>query len=374
MIERHQLNAIPRVPESLDVSLTGMCNLRCRYCFYADAMAALNDLPADDWRAFFAEAGAIGVRRLTLSGGEVFTRPDLFALIDGAIENGMRYGILTNGTLISEATVAAFNEGKRRIRLDSIQVSIDGSSSAIHDLSRPPASFERALRGLRLLKEHNFPVTARVTINHHNVHDLPNIARLLLDDIGLRSFSTNSADRFGSARCSGQDVLLSTEEWRIALRTMAKLSRSYPGRISATAGPLAFAEDAARIKSVLASGGTGLPGRGTLSACGGVFSKMAVLHNGAIVPCNMLPTMIMGKIGFTPLDDVWLHGREINVLRRRYETPITSIAGCTDCRYASFCTGGCPAVVYARYGRLDAVDPGSCYKKYRAENYVPLRP
>jgi len=372
MIERHQLNAIPRVPESLDVSLTGMCNLRCRYCFYADEMAALDDLPTDSWLTFFAEAGAIGVQRLTLSGGEVFTRPDLFTLLDGIIENRMRYSILTNGTLISDDEIAALEEGKRRLRLDLIQVSIDGSSSAIHDLSRPPASFDRALRGLRLLKEDGLPVTARVTINRHNVHDLPNIARLLLDDIGLRSFSTNSADRFGSARCSGQDVLLSTEEWRIALRTMAKLSRSYPGRISATAGPLAFAEDADRIEGIMASGGTGLPGRGVLSACGGVFSKMAVLHNGAMVPCNMLPTMIMGKIGFSPLDDVWLHGREINILRERYETPITSIAGCSDCRYAGFCTGGCPAVVYGLYGRLDAIDPGSCYKKYREGSYAPL--
>lgn len=376
MTEGLRLNAIPdglsRIPDSLDVSLTGKCNLHCRYCFYADAMAALDDLPTDDWLAFFEEAGAIGVRRLTLSGGEVFTRPDLFAMIDGVIKNGMRYSILTNGTLISGATIAAFNEGKRRLRLDSIQVSIDGSSPAVHDLSRPPASFERALRGLRLLKVHDFPVTVRVTINRHNVHDLSNIARLLFEDVGVRSFGTNSADRFGSARCYGQDILLSPEDWDIAVKTMADLARSYPGRVSAASGPLAFAEDVARIESALASGETGLPSRGTLSACGGVFSRMAILHNGAIVPCNMLPTMIMGKVGFTPLDEVWLHGSEINILRERYETPVTSIAGCRDCRYAGFCTGGCPAVVYARHGRLDAVDPGSCYKKQLEKKYVPL--
>jgi SynChlorMet cassette radical SAM/SPASM protein ScmE len=376
MTEGPRLNATPdglsRIPDSLDVSLTGKCNLRCQYCFYADAMAALDDLPTDNWLAFFEEAGEIGVRRMTLSGGEVFTRPDLFALIDGVVKNGMRYSILTNGTLISDATIAAFNEGKRRLRLDFIQVSIDGSSPAIHDQSRPPASFERALRGLRLLKEHGFPATVRVTINRHNVHDLPNIARLLLEDVGVRSFSTNSADRFGSARCYGQDILLSLEEWDIAVKTMADLARSYPGCISAASGPLAFAENVARIESALARGETGLPRRGTLSACGGVFSKMAILHNGAIVPCNMLPTMIMGMVGFTPLDEAWLHGREINILRERYETPVTSIAGCRDCRYTGFCTGGCPAVVYARHGRLDAVDPGSCYKKQLEKKHVPL--
>jgi SynChlorMet cassette radical SAM/SPASM protein ScmE len=220
---------LPGAPASLEVSLTGKCDLRCKYCFFADEMAALGDLPAERWQAFFTEAGSIGVQRLTLSGGEVFTRPDLFELIDGIIENRMRYGILTNGTLIDEKVIDAFGKGKRRMRLDSIQVSIDGSTAAVHDASRPPKSFDRALRGLKLLKENGFPVTCRVTINRHNVHDLANIAKLLLEDVGLRAFGTNSADRFGSARCYGQDVVLSDEEWDIAVRAMKELCAKYPG-------------------------------------------------------------------------------------------------------------------------------------------------
>ncbi|MDM7926612.1 MAG: radical SAM protein, partial [bacterium] len=309
---------VPSAPEDIDVSLTGKCNLACRYCFYADEMAALDDLPARRWTDFFMEAGGIGVQRLTLSGGEVFTRPDLFPLIDSLIENRMRYSILTNGTLIDERVIASFGEGKRRLRLDSIQVSIDGSTSAVHDASRPPASFDRALRGLRLLKAAGFPVTVRVTINRHNVHDLPAISRLLLDDVGLRSFGTNSADRFGSARCYGQDVVLSSEEWDSAVQTLRELLARYPGRIQASAGPLAFAEDMERIGKAVAEGRTELPGRGRLSACGGVFSKMAVLHDGSIVPCNLLPGQVMGKIGETPLQEAWLNGRDIRVLRERY--------------------------------------------------------
>ncbi len=363
---------LPGAPEELEISLTGKCNLRCKYCFYADEMAALDDLPAQRWQDFFSEAGGIGVHRLTLSGGEVFTRPDLFALIDSLIENKMRYSILTNGTLINEKVIASFNEGKRRPRLDSIQVSIDGSRAAVHDLSRPPASFERALRGLRLLKEKGFPVAVRVTINRHNVHDLPNIARLLLDDVGLNSFGTNSADRFGSARCYGQDVVLTKDEWDFAVKIMKDLITKYPGRINAAAGPLAFAENVAEIETAMADGKTGLPRRGKLSACGGVFSKMGILHDGSMVPCNMLPTMVMGKIGETPLQEIWLLGHHINVLRKRYETPITTIPGCENCRFAGFCTGGCPAIVFAQHNTLDAVDRENCYKKYVERKNVPV--
>jgi SynChlorMet cassette radical SAM/SPASM protein ScmE len=363
---------LPGAPPSLEISLTGKCNLRCQYCFYADEMQALNDLPTKTWLNFFAEAGGIGVQRLTLSGGEVFTRPDFFSLVDSVIENRMRYSILTNGTLINEKVIAAFSVGKRRKRLDSIQVSIDGSIAAIHDLSRPPKSFDRALNGLRLLKANSFPVTVRVTINRHNVHDLANIAQLLLDDIGLKAFGTNSADRFGSARCYGQDVVLSPEEWDVAVKSMEDLALRYPGRINAAAGPLAFANQAAEIEKSIEEGRTSLHRRGKLSACGGVFSKMAVLHDGSIVPCNMLPTMVIGKIGQMPLREAWINGRHINILRKRFETPITTIPGCEDCRYVKFCTGGCPAVVFARHGTLDAVDLEYCFKKYMEGKNAPL--
>jgi radical SAM protein with 4Fe4S-binding SPASM domain len=99
---------------------------------------------------------------------------------------------------------------------------------------------------------------------------------------------------------------------------------------------------------------------------------MAILHDGAIVPCNMLPTMVMGKIGETRLDEAWLTGREIHVLRERFHTPVITIPGCENCDFAGFCTGGCPAVIFARQGTLQAVDLETCYKKYVEEQHVSL--
>ena len=43
---------LPAAPVSLDISLTGKCNLRCRYCFYADEMVSLSDLPTERWLDF----------------------------------------------------------------------------------------------------------------------------------------------------------------------------------------------------------------------------------------------------------------------------------------------------------------------------------
>jgi SynChlorMet cassette radical SAM/SPASM protein ScmE len=335
-------------------------------------MAALQDLPKERWLSFFQEMGSLGVQRVTLSGGEAFTRPDIFELIDGLIDNKMRYSMLTNGTLITEETLDAFGTGKRLQRLDSVQFSIDGSCAEVHDASRPPKSFDRAMRGLRLMKESGFPLAVRVTVNRYNLHDLENIARLLLEDVGLRSFGTNEADRFGSAKCYGQDVMLTPEERLLAMQTLSSLAKRYSGRIAAAAGPLAMAKMIEDINQRLSRGERGMPGRGTLCSCGGALHKLAVLHDGTIVPCNLLPELKMGEIGKKPLLEAWLHGEAINALRRRRSIPLSSLPECQGCGYTGFCAGGCPAVVYAKSGRLDAIDSGVCYRRFKEEYHDSL--
>ncbi|MFO7676098.1 MAG: radical SAM protein [bacterium] len=358
---------LPRAPRQLNLSITGRCNLKCRYCFYADEMAALSDMPAARWHGLFEEAGRLGVQRVSLSGGETFMRQDLFELIDGIIANRMRYSILTNGTLISEDTLRAFAVGKRRLRLDSIQVSIDGSRAEIHDRSRPPKSFDRALAGLRLLKGAGFPMTVRVTVNRANLDDIENIARLLFEDVGLAGFSTNEVAQMGSARCDGSSVVLTPADRRRAMASLTRLNEKYNGRINASAGPLDLARRFAVIEDSLAHGRDSLPGRGTLSACGCVFSNMAVLHDGTMVPCSLLPKLVMGVVGLHSLSEAWRSSPAINALRYRRDIPLSFLPECRDCRYAGFCTGGCPATVAARYGRLNARDPLVCYRIFKGE-------
>ncbi len=354
-------NQLMSTPRSVDIALTGRCNLSCKYCFYADEMTAGSDLPTERWLAFFEELGGLGVMDVSLTGGEVFTRQDLFELIDGIIANRMRYSILSNGTLITEQILAQFEIGKRRTRLNSIQVSIDGSTAEIHNKSRP-GSFDRALRGLRLLAENDFPVTVRVTINKHNVDDLENIARLLLEDVGLPSFGTNEAFPMGSGKCTGESVILTREQRQQAMDILVALNENYQGRISAQAGPLAMARELADIQARMARGETGKPGRGTLAACGGVFNKMSVNHDGTLLPCTLLPSLPMGVIGEGDLQEMWLNHPSINAVRERRSIPTETLDTCHDCVYAGFCTAGCPGMAINATGKLNARDPMSCYR------------
>jgi SynChlorMet cassette radical SAM/SPASM protein ScmE len=354
-------------PESVDIAITGRCNLHCKYCFYADEMAALSDLPTERWLAFFEELGRLAVQRVCLTGGEVFTRPDLFDLIDGVVASRMRYSLLSNGTLITEQALAQFERGKRRRRLDSIQVSIDGSCAAIHDKSRP-ASFERALRGLRLLVEAGFPATVRVTINRHNVDDLEAIARLLLEDVGLPGFGTNEAFPCGIMERQAEGIMLAPAQRLRTMRTLTELAARYEGRIGAQAGPLALAREFKKVDEALAAGESSSPGRGTLCGCGGVFNKIAVLHDGTLVPCHVLAALRLGTAGVDDLRRVWREHPLLNAVRQRRTIPLQSLDTCRDCAYHGFCTGGCPGGAVFLTGELNARNPLDCYRVHRGED------
>lgn len=354
-------------PRSVSISITGKCNLKCNYCFYANEMEGLKDLPTATWLKFFEQLAEIGVMDVSLTGGEALLRPDIFELIDGIIANRMRYNILSNGTLISEKLLKNFEQGKRRLRLDYIQVSIDGSRAEIHDQSRPN-SFDRAILGLKLLKDAGVPVAVRTTINRANLNDLENIAKLLFEDIGVKSFSTNEAMPIGSGCRSDANMSLTAKDKMIAMATIGRLQRRYPGRLSAQAGPQAKRKIYAEMVHARRTGemATGWK-MGYLSACGCVFSKIDILHDGSIVPCCMLSGLTLGNITANLLIDIWNNHLIMKALRERRSIPMSAVPGCESCEWNCNCNGSCPGLAHQLTGDFNHANPDDCFKKFLQE-------
>jgi SynChlorMet cassette radical SAM/SPASM protein ScmE len=355
-------------PETVSIAITGRCNLKCAHCFYADEMVARSDLPTERWLVFLDELGGLAVQSITLTGGEAFTRPDLWELIDSIIANRMRYDFLTNGTLITEKTLEAFSMGKRRQRLNSIQISIDGSCPEVHDRFRGPGAFDKALKGLRLLKEAGFPVTVRVTVNRYNLDDLEDVSRLLLEDVGIGAFSTNDAMPMGSGCQNRESIALTLQEQRRAMEILVGLSERYNGRVAAMAGPLAKAKSFAEMERARATEEkTSRWHMGYLTSCGGVFNKLDVLHDGGIVPCHMLHRLVMGKVGEDPVKEIWRDHPTLVALRERRKIPMNQVPGCEDCEWAPYCNGGCPGLAHELTGDFNRANPWDCYKRFVEE-------
>ncbi len=356
---------VMHTPRSVDIEITSRCNLRCRYCYYFDNPAVqYRDLPTEEWLKFFDELGRCAVMNVTLQGGEPFICTDLPELIDGIVRNRMRFDILSNGALIDDDIAAYIADTGR---CDSVQVSVDGSGPDAHDACRGEGSFEGAIMGIHTLRRHGVSVAVRVTIHRHNVHDLEAIAHLLIEDIGLAGFSTNSAGYLGSCRQNADQVLLNIQDRMEAMETLLRLSERYNGCISAQAGPLAEAQMWCEMEGARKKDAPFFPNGGYLTGCGCHNSKINVRADGAITPCSMLPQMELGRINQDSLTEVWQNHPDLNRLRLRHTIPLTEFEFCAGCPYIPYCTGNCPGLAYTITGQVDHPSPDACLRKFLKE-------
>lgn len=154
----HPPGAPPEQPllhlDVLWVQVAGtLCNLACTHCFvtcgpHEERHAMMT--PAEV-AARLAEALALGVKEVYLTGGEPFLNPDIEQIVEATLAH-VPVTLLTNGTLFTERRVAWLAALSRRSRYAlELRVSLDGADEAAHDAFRGAGAWRRALAGLRLL-------------------------------------------------------------------------------------------------------------------------------------------------------------------------------------------------------------------------------
>jgi SynChlorMet cassette radical SAM/SPASM protein ScmE len=353
---------IMRMPRELDIELTAKCNLRCKYCyFFENENLEYTDLSTQEWTQFFDELGSIGVMKVTLAGGEPFFRSDLKELIDSVVKNRMRFALLSNGGLITD-DIAAYI--KKSGRCDSVQISLDGSCAAIHDIGRGKGSFVGAIRGLEILRKHDINTPVRFTIHHFNVDDLEDAAKFLLEDLGLKMFSTNSAGYFGNCRKNAEEIMLTHADRIKAMKTLVDLNKKYDGRISAAAGPLADAKYFGKMQKASDENAPPFKKGGHLMACGCYNNKLSIRCDGGISPCNMLPNINLGFINKDKIIDIWQNSIALNELRQREKIELSSFEFCKSCDFTDYCTGNCPGLAYNLTQKVNHPSPDACYRNF----------
>jgi SynChlorMet cassette radical SAM/SPASM protein ScmE len=351
-------------PREIDVELTSHCNLRCRYCyFFNNPGVEYSDLSTAAWLKFFAECGAAGVMRLRLAGGEPFYREDILELIAGVVKNRMRFSLLSNGGLITDERAAFI---ARTGRCDSIQISLDGGRAEIHDSVRGRGAFAQAVRGIKLLRHHGIPVAVRCTIHRHNVDYLEETAAFILEELELSKFSTNAAGYFGLCQNNAADLMLTIEDRVKAMRILDRLDRIYPGRIEATAGPLADLKSWRRMEEMRSRGDAHFSNLGVLSGCGCHLTKIGVRSDGHFTVCNMINGISLGAINRERLVEIWKDHPVLAQFRNRRKISLRKFVYCRECDFADYCTGNCPAAAFTLTGDPQQPAPDSCYRRFLA--------
>lgn len=135
-------------PDTLQISLTSRCNLRCEMCSAWKNAKKEDELTLEEVKGVISQCQKWGVKEINLCGGEPLISESIFDVIKFAKASDMKVILTTNGTLITE------DLAKKLIQsgLDIVTISVDGSKAATHDKIRAqPGAFDKIMQGIKHL-------------------------------------------------------------------------------------------------------------------------------------------------------------------------------------------------------------------------------
>jgi radical SAM protein with 4Fe4S-binding SPASM domain len=177
---------VNKYPVLSEVAVTYRCNLDCEFCYVGDHCE--KELKTSDVKKIlFKIYNQAGIPSVSFTGGEPLLRNDIAKLIAYAADIGLWTNLITNGTLLDDASVKSLKDAG----LSSVQVSVEGPDCEIHDLiTGRQGAFDLTIRGIELLKNAGIPVHTNTTLSKHNIAHANGIV-LLTKRLGLSRMSMN---------------------------------------------------------------------------------------------------------------------------------------------------------------------------------------
>ena len=315
----HQRVSARRIPISGTIEVTRRCPSNCVHCY--------NNLPLGDQEArgrelTFEEHCRIlnglvdaGCLWLLYTGGEIFARKDFLDIYTYAKIKGFLISLFTNGMAVTPEIADYLAEW----RPFSIEISIYGITQETYEkVTRTPGSYERCMRGIRLLLQRKLPLTLKTMAITINKHELWDMKRFVENEFGLDfkfdAFINPCVD------CSQRPLAV-----RLSPLEVVELDLQDPKRVTEWNK---FAEKF--------NGPVHTPEHfDELYHCGGG------VHSFAIDPYGRLRICVLSRDAYDLRRGNFRDGWE-NFLLKLRQKKITRLTKCVDCEIKAMC-GMCPA-------------------------------
>lgn len=336
----------------LYVYLTDACNLKCAHCWQAAPLKSsgeLSYLPFDGCRRFLEETIKLGLRSVTLSGGEPMLNPDFTKFIDFFGSNGISCAVETNGMLIEGKRLSAIKRNRTYCA-----VSLDGTTAETHNKQRQSEeAYSLALRGIETLNREGLKFQIIMSISRMNYHDIePLAARIAAEWPNCTLFKVNVVWPQGRAEdLKSQGALLSAVDIGAVACDVSAIERKFHLPISLHANPAFFT--VSQLRQGICCGGS----------CG-YHNALSVLADGSVSICSMgklCSDYVLGHAKTMNVEEVWTTSP---LLKSIHESTHLRLQGvCANCVFRRGCLGGCRAAALVEYGDFFGPSP-SCQALY----------
>jgi radical SAM protein with 4Fe4S-binding SPASM domain len=319
------------VPLNVQLDLTYRCNERCVHC-YLDHHDH-GEMTTAEIKHLLQDMADAGVFILTLSGGEIFVRKDIFEIIEHARRLMFCVRLKTNATLIGEHEATRL----RDLAIESIQVSIYSHRADVHDaVTLLTGSLERSLKAIRFLKAQGLKVIIANVLMTHNAGDYAKVRRLAAD-LGVEC----TLDPTITPMMDGDRSILSLGVDHDTLSEVFRDEELVGDAESFCAIPAEVGED--DLESTPCSAGH--------TAC-------YVSPYGDVFPCVQFP-LPTGNVRREHFIDIWRHSTQMNEVR---SIRVKDLPTCSSCTHASSCSR-CPGLAYME-GNMRGPSSQDCEKSF----------
>jgi nif11-class peptide radical SAM maturase 3 len=329
--------------------ITLKCNLACSHCGSRAGDSRVDELSTTEALDLVHQMAEIGIREVSLIGGEAFLRPDWLEIAREIKASGMVCTMTTGGFGVSALTARRMKEAG----ISRVSVSVDGLEATHDQLRGKPGSWKFCFKTIKYLRDAGIVIGTNTQLNRLSVPELPLIYETIRD-AGVKYWQLQMTVPMGNAADHAQ-ILLQPDELLVVYPMIAYLATRgkeeevsvQPGNNIGYYGP---------YERLLRARGAEEGGEWAIwTGCDAGQSVLGIEADGKIKGCPSLPSSAYtgGNIRERRLQDIFDNAAELRFNDTKNTPQATDhLWGfCGACRYAKLCRGGCSWTAHVFFDR-----------------------
>lgn len=320
------------------------CNMNCGHCGSSCGNISSDDeLSTSEAFSFIDMCKKMGLKWISLSGGEPFIRPDLVKLLEYLNISQIPVNVISNGWLIYKEILDEIKSNN--ISNLRIMISVDGPKF-IHDSIRCSGSFDRIENSFGLLNEYDIMTGCVTTVTKKNLNFLEDIRKFLVK-MKVECWQFQLGLPMGNLQ---KDSIISPNDLNYLI--------NYFYEISGKDGIYVFPADCIgyyneKINKIIKES-YGIKYNVDWAGCHAGIRSFGLLSNGDVVGCTSIrdKRYIEGNIRNRSLKSIW---EDPNSFAWRRKFSYNDLKGdCKKCLHLKQCFGGCFNTRFTMNGCFDS--------------------